>query len=393
MGNTVNPLSVVMTPFQIGAQAWENERNIEVQQNNNRLNREWQSEENALDREFQVQQQNNLLKSQQEFQKQMFDLQNQYNLPSNMVARLRSVGLNPAQLLSSGSSGLPSLAGSSTGVPSVPGAPGAIGSHSFTPSPQIQTPMSSIAQMFSSIAQLQDSISNAHRQGSEVKKIETLLPKEADKLEAETGVMVSQQRLNEATAAVTEFNNMLQNMFGKDEKAAEVAKKMNESYALYAKGQLDEAQTVYTQGINMLNELEYKIKDAQYPQLIQQATLYNNLLKAQKDTEIAKQANEYASAREHNAGAALKSEEANKVRESLDSYIANIDADTDQKKKMKEQIEQVLKLNKPDEIEAAIESQMKGSNPAATGLWLMFRGLLKALPFSSSVNKSTVVSQ
>lgn len=306
MGNTIS----LLAPFQVGLSAWENERSIEAQRNNNRINREWQSSENALDREFQVQQQNNLLNSQQGFQKEMFDLQNQYNLPVNQLARLRSAGINPAALLASGSSGLPSLAGSSGGVPSVPSAPGAIGSHSVTPSPQIQTPMSSIAQMFSSIAQLQDSVSNAKRQGAEVKKIKTLLPKEVDKLEAETGVLISQQRLNESTAAVTEFNNMLLKMFGKDEKAAEVSKKMNESYALFAKGQLDEAQTVYTQGLNMLNELEYKIKDAQYPQLIQQASLYNELLKAQKDTEKAKQADEYASAHEHNTAAAVNTQNA-----------------------------------------------------------------------------------
>lgn len=299
MGSSVNPLSVVMTPFQIAAGAWENERNIEVQKNNNRINREWQSKENALDREFQVQQQNNLLSSQQGFQKEMFDLQNQYNLPSHQLARLRSAGVNPAALLASGSSGIPSLSGSSSGVPSIPSVPPSIGSHSVTPSPQIQTPMSSIAQMFSSIAQLQDAVSNAERQGAESKRVKALLPKEADKLEAETGVMISQARLNEATTAVTEFNNMLQKMFGKDEKAAQVSKLMNESYALFAKGQLDEAQSVYTQGLNMLNELEYKIKDAQYPQLIQQATLYNELLKAQKDTENAKQSEAYASAEQH----------------------------------------------------------------------------------------------
>lgn len=313
MGNQINPISAITAPFQLFTSAWENERNIEVQRNNNRINREWQSSENALDREFQAQQQESLLNSQQDFQREMYDYQfnkqNEYNLPSNQIARLRAAGLNPAALLGS-SGGLAAASGnSSVNVPSVPSAPGAVGSHSVSPSPQIQTPMSSIAQMFSSIAQLQDSVSNAHRQGSEVKKIETLLPKEADKLEAETGVMISQQRLNEATAAVTEFNNMLQNMFGKDEKAAEVSQKMNESYALFAKGQLDEAQTIYTQGLNMLNELEYKIKDAQYPQLIQQAALYNNLLIAQKDTEKAKQADEYASAKEHEAGAGLKEQE------------------------------------------------------------------------------------
>ena len=244
-------------------------------------------------------------------------MQNEYNLPANQIARLRAAGLNPAALLG-GSGGLAAASGNSSSVPSVPSAPGAIGSHSVQQSPQIQMPMNSIAQMFSSIAQLQDSISNAQRQGAETHKIETMLPKEVDKVEAETGVMISQQRLNDATAAVTEFNHMLQDMFGKDEKAAEVQKLMNESYALFAKGHLDEAQTVYSQGLNMLNELDYKIKTEQYPELIKQATLYNDLLKAQKATEEASQAEKYASAEEHKAGAAVKAQEARLVEVDAD---------------------------------------------------------------------------
>lgn len=392
MGAEILPISLGLGAASTMTGLWQNERNIETQKNQNRLNRQWQSSENALDREFQAQQQESLLNSQQDFQREMFNLQNQYNLPANQIARLRSAGLNPAALLG-GSGGLAAASGNSSSVPSVPSAPGAIGSHSVQQSPQIQTPMQSVSQMFSSLAQMQDSIAHSKKADADVTWMEQTLPEELEKLKATTNSLLAKARLDEATASVTEFNNKLQEMFGKDEKAAQIKKLMNDSYAAFAKGQYDEAQTIYSRGLSMLNELDYKFKDEQYPILLEQAKKYNIVLDEQAKSERAKQANEYASASEHKAGAGLKIEEANKIRASVDSYIDNIKADTEQKKKMKEQIEQVLKLNKPDEIEAAIESQMKGSNPAATGLWLMLRGLLKALPFSSSVNKSTVVSQ
>lgn len=89
----------------------------------NELNRQWQSAENEKSRNFQSGQ-NSLDRGQQNYwnqksldwQEKMWNLQNQYNTPSAMMARYREAGLNPYL------NGLSQM-GSGAGAASPPGSP------------------------------------------------------------------------------------------------------------------------------------------------------------------------------------------------------------------------------------------------------------------------------
>lgn len=343
MGASVSPLDIANPILGL----WQNERSLEVQRNTNAQNRAWQSSENQLDREFQAAQQESLLQSQQDFQKEMFELQNQYNLPANVIARLRSAGINPAALLGSSSAG---LLGSQASVPSVPSAPGSVGSHSVSPQ-GIDTPMNSISQMFSSIAQLQDAVSNAELSGARADEIRKMLPGRIRDLEKGIDVKVSEENLNKVAYNLQSFELELQRIYGSEKRVAEINEIMNRSYMEYAQGNAAEAQQLYYRGIDMLNQLDYKIKDAQYPELIKQAGMINDIYKEQAATERAKQSEAYAAAEEHKAGAALKSEQTESVEldndfntSTFQSRIVQLMNEAKASEKLPEQVENQIKL-------------------------------------------------
>lgn len=282
-----------------GASMYQNNRSLAAQRGENALNREFQAEQNNLDRQFQWRMNQQTMQSQQDFQRQMFDYQLQQQSPQNQVARLMAAGINPAALL--GSSGGVTAA-PSVSVPSA--APGATpGSHGVSPTSGLQVPNNNIAQMFSSIAQLQESVAIAKKSGVEANAIESRLPAEIDRLQAEVKKTLTDANLNEALAANNRFDLYIKQTFGYSEKNLQLQKSMSESFKNFASGKLDSAKEELTKVEKLLTQYEVDFKKDTYDDAVAQVGLIRNLYDAQIQTEKSKQAENYASAEEHRAGA------------------------------------------------------------------------------------------
>jgi hypothetical protein len=282
-----------------GLSMYQNNRSLAAQRGENALNREFQAEQNNLDRQFQWRMNQQTMQSQQDFQRQMFDYELQQQSPANQVARLMAAGINPAALLGS-SGGV--VAAPSVGTPSA--APGATpGSHGVAPTSGLQVPNNSIAQMFSSIAQLQESVAIAKKSGVEASAIETKLPVEIDRLQAEVKKTLTDANLNEALEANNRFDLLLKQTFGYSEKNYQLQKLMSESFKNFASGNLDKAKEELTKVENQLTQYEVYFKKATFDDAVAQVGILRNLYNAQIQTEKSKQAELSASAEEHRASA------------------------------------------------------------------------------------------
>ena len=306
------------------ASIWENRNNRKAQLAENARNRDFQAEQNYLDWQRTTKTQKDLLATQQQYQKELFDMQNEYNLPSYELARLRAAGINPAALMSQGSSGLPSMAGNSAGVPNGPSVP-SVAAHGVSPTAGLNTPMSSVAQMFSSIAQLVQSKAFSKKAGAETKAINVMLPEQVQEIRAAISKMTSEERLNEVTTHVKEFELLMDKIFKGNERGAEVTKLIAESQKLYADGKLAEAQSAYYNAMGKLSDLDYEIKNEQKADLIQTAKKINLVYDAEKKAQEAKASESIASAEEHKAGAGLKRQQT--ATEAQNTRISEAQAD------------------------------------------------------------------
>lgn len=387
MGATINPLD----PFSIGVGAWENERSIEAQRNNNRLNREFMAEQNQLDRDFQERINQQTMQSQQDFQREMYQMQNEYNLPSNLVARLQAAGINPAALLA-GSAGGQFV--SSQGAASSPGSPAGVipGSHSVSSPGSLNTPMNSFSSLFSSLAQLQASAAAAKKSGADVKRIEVLLPLEAENIQAETEKQRSDQSLNEANKILVDVEAELKKAYGSEKEAAEISKLLSESYKAMSDGDASLARAKFDEANARLTNTEADIKEESKDELVRQVGLYNNVLKAQETAAKASAAASYAAAEESKAGAALKREQRYTVQLDNDfneatfqSRVVQLMNEAKASEKLPEQVENQIKLQLKElewsdaEHRAGVVAKIIGSLGtavgAAAGAFVGVRGL------------------
>lgn len=339
--------SLVMQGLSNSAAKSQNTNSLRVQQMENEKNRIWQSHENAVDREFQAQQQESILNTQQDFQKEMYNLQNEYNLPSNQIARLMAAGINPSALLGSGS-GMISVGGGA----SVPAAasPSAIGSHSVSMPAQLSVPTSNVAQMFSSIAQLQDSLTRSALAGQEYPNIKPKAESEIRRNLASAQNETSQANLNKANQAVKEFELLLKQNYGDAKEAAEINKLVADSYQAYATGQAAEAKQLLDRANAQLSQIESKIKSDAYPDIVRSYGILNDLYQSEKSLNVAKS---YEAASQGDVNlvirrineyeADLRRNAVQISNETLHTHIENIKKELRQKNLLNDKIEQEIK--------------------------------------------------
>ena len=282
------------------------------QKENQKEQNEWQSSENAVDRAFQEdlwlsqfeaerQQQERMFDKESERWQQQFDVQNAYNQPKAQVARLLAAGINPAAMagnlagLSSGSSGAAISGSSGASSPS----PSGVGSHGVTPL-GLQNPygVSSDAAMFTSVAQLADSVAKLGESGIQSYGTMARLQPTIDNLVADTQARQEQ-------AALTAVERSIRDAYGNDAAAAEILQKVASSYSLYARGDLDGAQKLYTSALTDLTNQEKFQKSESFSAVLTNLKKYGSYLDSQVRANNASAVASYASANASNASARL----------------------------------------------------------------------------------------
>lgn len=264
---------------------------------------EFQHEENELDRAWQEKvwfdrfdSENNeylkRLQAQQNIWKSQFDITNAYNVPSAQMARLQAAGINPNALVSN--SGLVSF-GSSSASPSAASATGpatsAPAAHSVSPSSAPSfSGLSSMATSFTSAAQMADALSSLEQTGLNVNRQKAMLPIEVE--QARNEAAISHQK-----ALLSEIETNIANAWADKTAAAQFNKLVSDSYAAFARGDLDKANELVAQAQERVTSLEGEIKAEQRPLLLAN-------LKALHDVYKSEESRNYAAAEASKADAA-----------------------------------------------------------------------------------------
>lgn len=262
----------------------------------------------------------------------MFNLENEYNSPTNQKRLLLEAGLNPATMYANGASqatasGSPATSGSSGISPSMP----------TLTTPRMETPPSVLGTMFSNLSTITNAISNVSRSklnDSERNKLNVTLDAELQKI-------LSQADSEKANAAWTKLNTRLEQLYGaagRDSKVREtissVARNYSEAMLAASKGDTEKAQKLLTDAEISLKKTNARILEAQSPWLVQEAQESVNLIKEKQNTEKSQQTANYGSAAASRAQADLTAEE---KRQLSDFY--------DQNKRIKEMNAQQLEKN------------------------------------------------
>lgn len=264
---------------------------------------EFQHEENAVDRAWQEkvwfdrfdsenEEYRKRLLAQQEIWKSQFDITNSYNAPSAQMARLKAAGINPNAFMQN--SGLAQLGASSAS----PAAVSATGSATASPASHSVSPasapsfsgLSSMAASFTSAAQMADALSSLEQTGLNVNRQKAMLPIEVE--QARNEAAISHQK-----ALLSEIETNVANAWADKTAAAQFNKLVSDSYAAYARGDLDKANELVSQAQERVTSLEGEIKAEQRPLLLAN-------LKALHDVYKSEQARNYASAEASKADAA-----------------------------------------------------------------------------------------
>ena len=246
----------------------------------------WQSSENAIDRQWQeelwkqqfaqqVEQQNEMFEKEGLRWLEQFNAQNEYNLPSNQVARLRAAGVNPAAMVSQlAGSGVSSASPSGSSGASAP-SPSGGSSHGVTPIGfNGINGLSSDAAMFSSLAQMGDSLATLAKAGSDVSV-------QQREVGARITNMISDANLKDSQTALANVQKILQETYGKDKASAEIGKLLSGAFADYAAGKQSESSVKYNEAMVLLTKQETWQKSEMFPTLLANAKSLGEKIKAE----------------------------------------------------------------------------------------------------------------
>lgn len=294
----------------MGSENSKIELQYDKQLENQRQQQEWQSAENAVDRawqasewsrQFQQQVRAQQEQSSRQIQEQaeanwqnwlkQFNAENAYNSPQAQIQRMMAAGINPSaafSMLSNGNSAGGSVAGVSGGSSAAPSG-GSIGSHHVSPLGFSLPSYSTDAALFSSAAQLQDSLSKIQGVGLAEQRQKAMLGAEVSNLMADTQQKRSQTLL-------TDINASLRGAFGSREAESSIQKLVADSYAAYARGDLDKAQELYTSTMDKLGTQEYQIKEQNQPVVLSNLQKLGKLYEAQRDAASASAENQRSQA-------------------------------------------------------------------------------------------------
>lgn len=271
----------------------QNNKNIALQRETNEQQKQmfydqlkWQEEQNAITRQFNAQEADWAAWRDQQFSREMFNAENEYNSAASQFKRFQEAGINPSVAFSNSqtSAGM----ASANGVSSSP----ASTSPTSSPSPpSLTAPQATITtqQDLATIAQIVNLAAGAKKLFAEGSEINTLLPQKVENMIADTFQKEASTRLQKITAEIQE-------KFGKKAAEASIGKDLSEAAKNIMQGGESFANIRFTNTRTFLNKLlsdRYGIENKSWAQKVQNdldiQERTGDLLSEQKNTEKSKQ--------------------------------------------------------------------------------------------------------
>lgn len=271
----------------------QNNKNISLQRETNEQQKQmfydqlkWQEEQNAITRQFNAQEADWAAWRDQQFSREMFNAENEYNSAASQFKRFQEAGLNPSVAFSNSqtSAGM----ASANGVSSSP----ASTSPTSSPSPpSLTAPQATITtqQDLATIAQIVNLAAGAKKLFAEGSEINTLLPRKVENMIADTFQKEASTRLQKIAAEI-------QAKFGKKAAEASIGKDLSEAAKNIMQGGESFSNIRFNNTRIFLNKLlgeRYGIENKSWAQKVQNDLDIQErtgaLLTEQKNTEKSKQ--------------------------------------------------------------------------------------------------------
>lgn len=185
-------------------------------------------------------------------EKEMFEMENAYNNPVEVVKRLRAAGINPA-LAMSGSLGSAMSSAASGGQPQMaatPASPTMVAPQMQNPAPYYQNIATGISDAMFKASQIAKNFAEAKKTGVDTKRLEKSLQSYLDE--------------QEASAKIQKLNAYLLEKYGDQKHSGEVNKLFKEIDNLTLQGDLLHAQYRLTQLEGNIKATEDKMLDEKY---------------------------------------------------------------------------------------------------------------------------------
>lgn len=275
------------------AQKKANETNLEIARQNNETAIQIARENNAFAKEHAI---------------DMFNLENAYNDPSAQVARLTAAGLNPATVMeNAGGTAVGNSSGSGMVSPSMPSL--------TTPHVEAVPPMAvGFLDALAKFSQIKLANSQAGKVGAETDRINKLLDQELLN-------MMADEKFKQAQTLYQNTIQQLEQLYGGDKRAADIAKTISEVYRNKMAGNDSAAAAALKKAEKELTDTKNKQLVEQAPVILENLRKSGELIDEQKKTEKAKQAAGYASAEESRERANLTRREAMLLEEQHDDLV------------------------------------------------------------------------
>lgn len=235
----------------------------------------------------------------QNYAQQRDDQQNfykQYQSPQAIASQLQKIGINPSAVFGAGKGlqGMPTVP--SIASPSAPTSPlGSIGS--------LMNPMASYGAVIPQMADSVSKLSSAGLDSAKTKETRDTLRYRIEQMIAETG----------NTKMLTEYQSLqndITKIFGKAKAGAEISDLLTHAFLNQMAGNSHDALSKFHKAQTLIAGEDLKMKKEEAAVFAQKLANMITLTEEQIKTEKAKQTESYSSAKEHNAGAELKTEQA-----------------------------------------------------------------------------------
>lgn len=244
-----------------------NATNLQIARETNQMSLDAMREQNQFNRDMAL---------------EMFDRENAYNDPSAQAQRLLNAGFSPAVAFGNGAMAQ-SLGNIST--PTASGLPNFV-------SPTMQTPPSVMLSAVDSISKL----AGASAQLAQAKKTN----KEASwidaDMDAQIRLMFQEMKNKAAEQKYTEVLSDIQQAYGKDERASQIAKNYMECYTLYLKGETEKADAKWKNLEADISDIKKDRERELSPIIIQEARESVKLIQKQQNVADSQAASNYGSA-------------------------------------------------------------------------------------------------
>ncbi len=288
------------------AQSAANSTNYQINRENNQFNarqneldRIWNREENRYAQENQM----NLLQRQLGHEQAMWERNNAYNDPSAQRARFEAAGINPYIAMQGQSGGVAATSAEVPSVPSVPQASGMTSRGAASPIPmQPVTPVNGILQGISTFTSALDTLASAKKKGVETTRMHAMLENEMRKLSADADTSQYMAIISKANSEVAneKARKELEDLTEKINLLKEQVFNAGEEGKLITEKSLRETEERY------LAIAKRNLAKGEYDLVKKNIDAFDERLKVELAEGRSRIANNYASANDHNAGAALK---------------------------------------------------------------------------------------